>query len=37
LFHGLEQAVRKLARQELDGERVGPVPADGRRRRRKGK
>jgi hypothetical protein len=33
----LEQAVRKLARRELDGERVGPVPVDGRRRQRKGK
>jgi hypothetical protein len=34
----IEQAVRKLARQELDGERMGGVPVDGRqRRRRKGK
>jgi hypothetical protein len=28
----IEQAVRKLARLELDGERVGDVPPDGRRR-----
>jgi hypothetical protein len=33
----IEQAVRKLARRELDGERIGPVPADGRRRQGKGK
>jgi hypothetical protein len=28
----LEQAVRKLARLELDGERIAAVPPDGRRR-----
>jgi hypothetical protein len=33
----LEYAVRKVARLELDGERVAPMPADGRRRQRKGK
>jgi hypothetical protein len=33
----IEQAVRKLARRELDGERIGGVPPDGRRRKRKGR
>jgi hypothetical protein len=31
----IEYAIRKVARLELDGERVGEVPPDGRRRKRR--